>query len=78
MLLLCGHLLAMIIWHIKALREEELPFLPVAPEHAWRASSIMILPWSADWRRFHATRDPVIPLPMMTVSAVSGTCSEER
>jgi hypothetical protein len=58
--------------------EEQLPFRPVAPEHAWRASSITILPWSGVWSRFHATKVPVIPLPIMTVSAISGTCLEER
>ena len=44
-------------------------YLPVAPSHASRASSITIRIGLPDMRRVRATEVPVIPLPMMTTSA---------
>lgn len=50
-----------------------LPFRPVAPEQTCRASSMRIDPGDVDCeRRCQATAAPVMPEPMMTVSAESG------
>lgn len=52
--------------------KKELPFRPVAPEQACRASSMRMLPGFSLCKRFQATAAPVMPLPMMTVSADEG------
>lgn len=51
------------------------PFRPVAPEQVWRASSMRMVGGGVDVeveRRCHAIEAPVIPLPMMTMSAEEG------
>ena len=56
------------------------PFRPVAPEQAWRASSMTTLEGGASWSvsRFQATAAPVMPLPTMTTSADGGSAAVLR
>lgn len=48
---------------------------PVAPQHASRASSItMLFPFErSSWARYRAMEAPVMPLPMITISASLGS-----
>lgn len=55
------------------------PFRPVAPEHAWRASSMAILSGAvllASLRRCQAMLVPDMPEPIMTTSASVGSWAD--